>query len=235
MRPHEFFDHTGLLNNGASYPLSGRLFLLGTAQEWTDRQECATNICEAQTLKALNVALHSLRTCPRNRGKTSLRQGELLGILWSDVNWQTGMLTIRQTKTGKFRQVPLNSHVQEILATLQSQSACEPGERIFALDARYLRRAFDRAVKRAGLAPFRFHDLRHTFASRLAMQGCNDRTIMELGGWGSPRMLKRYAHVAPAHLWQAVEGLNGASPGHCRSASTSFDGHIESEEGPRNG
>ena len=69
------------------------------------------------------------------------------------------------------------------------------------------------SLKKAGLAPFRFHDLRHTFASRLAMQGCNDRTIMELGGWGSPRMLKRYAHVAPAHLWQAIEGLTRTGTG----------------------
>jgi hypothetical protein len=39
------------------------------------------------------------------------------------------------------------------------------------------------------------------------MQGANDRTIMALGGWKSPRMLDRYAHLSPAHLWQAVEGL----------------------------
>ena len=67
--------------------------------------------------------------------------------------------------------------------------------------------SFDKAVTVAGVAPFRFHDLRHTFASRLAMQGANDRTLMALGGWKSPAMLSRYAHLSPAHLWQAVEGL----------------------------
>jgi len=85
--------------------------------------------------------------------------------------------------------------------------------RVFPHDARYLRRAFKRAVNQAGLSPFRFHDLRHTFASRLAMLGCNERTIMELGGWASPRMLKRYAHIAPTHLWQAVEGLTQGGTG----------------------
>jgi integrase len=70
-----------------------------------------------------------------------------------------------------------------------------------------MRRVFERAVKKAGLQPFRFHDLRHTFASRLAMQGENDRTIMALGGWKSPAMLSRYAHLSPANLWKAVEGL----------------------------
>ena len=66
---------------------------------------------------------------------------------------------------------------------------------------------FAKAVRATGLDPFRFHDLRHTFASRLAMNGANDRTLMALGGWKSPRMLDRYAHLSPAHLWQAIEGL----------------------------
>src|SRR5262249_43082598 len=87
------------------------------------------------------------------------------------------------------------------------KSSAEHTDRIFPYDDRYLRRAFDKAVKDSCLTPFRFHDLRHTFASRLAMQGANDRTIMALGGWKSPRMLDRYAHLSPAHLWQAVEAL----------------------------
>ena len=66
---------------------------------------------------------------------------------------------------------------------------------------------FAKAVMAAGLAPFRFHDLRHVFASRLAMNGANDRTLIALGGWKSPRMLDHYAHLLPAHLWQAFEGL----------------------------
>lgn len=87
------------------------------------------------------------------------------------------------------------------------QSDLPPLDPVFGHDARYLRRAFDRALKRAGLTPFRFHDLRHTFASRLAMQGANDRTLMTLGRWKSPAMLSRYANQSLAHLWEAVEGL----------------------------
>jgi len=101
----------------------------------------------------------------------------------------------------------MNSTVQGILTDVKAKTNPVHTDRIFSHDDRYLRRAFDRAVKVSGLTPFRFHDLRHTFASRLAMQGANDRTIMALGGWKSPRMLDRYAHLSPAHLWQAVEGL----------------------------
>ena len=144
---------------------------------------------------------------------TGLRQGELLQLIWSDINWNTGMMTIRKSKSGKSRRTPMNSTVQSILHNLQNQHSLQPMNRVFPHDARYLRRVFKRAVNQAGLSPFRFHDLRHTFASRLAMLGCNDRTIMELGGWASPRMLKRYAHIAPTYLWQAVEGLTQGGTG----------------------
>src|SRR5207249_12070823 len=130
----------------------------------------------------------------------------LLRLTYSDADWHVGVLTVQETKAGDRRRVPMNTTVQTILAQRQSL-ASSPTDHIFAHDARYLRRAFTKAVNIAGLAPFRFHDLRHTFASRLAMQGANDRTIMALGGWKSPAMLARYAHLSPAHLYTAVEGL----------------------------
>ncbi|EQD38083.1 phage integrase, partial [mine drainage metagenome] len=75
------------------------------------------------------------------------------------------------------------------------------------MDGGNLRREFMDAVKKAALAPFRFHDLRHTFASRLAMNGANDRTLQTLLGHKSQTMILRYAHLGPTHLWNAVEGL----------------------------
>lgn len=138
---------------------------------------------------------------------TGLRQGELLRLTWQDVDWTVGVLTIHETKGGERRRVPMNSVVQTLLAGLRDTGRPVLTDRVFPHDHRYLRRAFAKAIDRAGLAPFRFHDLRHTFASRLAMNGANDRTLMALGGWKSPRMLDRYAHLSPAHLWQAIEGL----------------------------
>ena len=101
----------------------------------------------------------------------------------------------------------MNSTVQSLLTELKESREPFASDRVFPYDHRYLRRAFDKAVRQASLAPFRFHDLRHTFASRLAMHGVNDRTLMALGGWKSPRMLDRYAHLSPAYLWKAVESL----------------------------
>jgi integrase len=138
---------------------------------------------------------------------TGLRQGELLQLTWSDIDWNAGIVTVQETKAGDKRRMPMNSTVLDVLASLRVRCATQPTDQVFPHGARYLRRAFEQAVKAAGLVPFRFHDLRHTFASRLAMQGANDRTLMALGGWKSPAMLSRYAHLSPAHLFHAVEGL----------------------------
>lgn len=177
---------------------------------------------ESALLDRLPARFHPIVVTALNTG---LRQGELLCLAWSDVNWANGMLYIRKTKSGEPRRVPLNSTVQRILAELQASTKPKAEDHIFSHDARYLRRAFDKAIKAANLAPFRFHDLRHTFASRLATQGANDRTIMELGGWSSPRMLKRYVTLAPAHLWQAVEGLTQKGTG----SKTGSEVNVETE------
>jgi len=124
-----------------------------------------------------------------------------------------GVLTIHETKAGERRRVPMNSTIQTLLTGMKEAGTPAPTDHVFPHDHRYLRRIFAKAVDRTGLAPFRFHDLRHTFASRLAMNGANDRTLMALGGWKSPRMLDRYAHLSPAHLWQAIEGLAHAGIG----------------------
>ena len=148
---------------------------------------------------------------------TGLRQGELLRLRWQDIDSTLGVLTVHETKAGEPRRVPMNSVVQTLLAQLKPVTHLSCTDRVFAHDHRYLRRAFSKAVSAARRAPFRFHDLRHTFASRLAMQGANDRTLMALGGWKSPLMLERYAHLSPAYLWQAIEALaqsgNGTKSG----------------------
>ena len=122
-------------------------------------------------------------------------------------------MTIHQTKAGGKKRVPMNSTVQRVLSELNKERSTLPEDRIFTHARHALREVFHRSVMRAGLSPFRFHDLRHTFASRLAMQGANDRTLMALGGWKSPAMLARYAHLGPSHLWNAVEGLTKSKSG----------------------
>ena len=101
----------------------------------------------------------------------------------------------------------MNSVVRPTLGDLFSDPMDPVSRVVHVGHEKSLSRAFATAVKKAGLEPFRFHDLRYTFASRLAMNGANDRTLQTLGGWKIPRMLLRYSHLGPSHLQDAVEGL----------------------------
>jgi len=71
-----------------------------------------------------------------------------------------------------------------------------------------IRKSFKSALKDAGIKEFRFHDLRHTFASQLTMMGVDSRTIQELGRWKTPSMLMRYAQLSPEHMQSAVNTLD---------------------------
>jgi len=78
----------------------------------------------------------------------------------------------------------------------------EPYERVYT-------QAWQKALKRAGLENFRWHDLRHTWASWLAQKGVPLSDIQEMGGWETPAMVQRYAHLSPAHLAHRAKVLDG--------------------------
>src|SRR5262245_36937099 len=84
-----------------------------------------------------------------------------------------------------------------------------------------MNRVFTPALKRAGVHDFRWHDLRHTFASRLVMKGVDIRTVQELLGHADIRMTLRYSHVSPAHLLNAVEKLTEEGTGTTTGTSDS--------------
>lgn len=165
---------------------------------------------ERALLTALPTRYHPLVLTAINTG---MRKGELLRLQWSDIDWFAGTIKIRETKTDDPRHAPMNSIVQQALVELKESTKPKPADAVFPFYERYLGRAFRRAVIKAELAPFRFHDLRHCFASRLAQLGANDRTLMQAGGWASPAMLRRYAHLSPSNVWQAVEGLTKFATG----------------------
>jgi integrase len=140
---------------------------------------------------------------------TGLRRGEQYRLRWQDVNLKTGILTIPRSKHGEKRHVPINSTARAALEGLR-QRRTGPGYVCPGIEAereRDWRRWFEDAVHAAGIDNFRWHDLRHTFASRLVMAGVDFRTVQELLGHKTITMTVRYSHLAPRHLQEAVKRL----------------------------
>jgi integrase len=126
--------------------------------------------------------------------ETGMRRGELLGLTWDRVDFSRNVIRLEVTKSGKRREVPMRQAVYNVLAGL-------PGEREGRVwRQRKIRTAFDSAVVAAKLDDFRFHDLRHHFASWFVMRGGSLQALKELLGHADLKMTLRYAHLAPEHL-----------------------------------
>jgi integrase len=144
---------------------------------------------------------------------TGLRRGELLQLRWRDVDIPRKMLTVRGegAKTGQTRHVPLNSEAVQVLKAWEP-ILCEVSWYVFVgADSEtpivVIKKAWTSVLKAAKVSAFRFHDLRHTFASKLVMAGVDLNTVRELLGHKSLMMTLRYAHLAPEHKAAAVEAL----------------------------
>ena len=142
---------------------------------------------------------------------TGMRRNEQWQLRWQDVNLRAGIITIPQSKHGAARHVPINSVAEKALETLAtnrngSQFVCAGSDQ---REGRDWERWFEECVREAKISDFRWHDLRHTFASRLAMAAVSLRTLAELLGHKTLAMVMRYAHLAPAHLRDAVERIAG--------------------------
>jgi integrase len=139
---------------------------------------------------------------------TGLRRGELFALKWSDVDLENRKLTVRNGKNGEQRIIPLNEVAVSALRDAKNKSN---GKYIFpGIDGgkrKDLKTGFNNACRRAGIEDFTFHDLRHTFASRLVRKGVDLLTVKELLGHKSIVMTQRYAHLAEDSLAKAVSKL----------------------------
>lgn len=143
---------------------------------------------------------------------TGLRQSEQFRLQWKDVDMERGMLTLLVTKAGGVQYVHLNEEAMTILRGFDSWQRSKwvfPSENpATALDVRnFYNRVWLPALADAGIEWTTWHDLRHTFASRLAMNGQNEGTIAALLRHSTTALVKRYAHLSPSHLKTAVEGV----------------------------
>jgi integrase len=175
---------------------------------------------ECQSL--INVCDNRLRPIIITALNTGMRRGEILSLEWDKhIDLKHGFILLDKTKNGERREIPINDPLRHALQPL-----------IRRLDTPFVfyehsgkpisdfRKSFSTALRKAGIKDFRFHDLRHTFASHLVMAGVDLTTVSRLLGHKSLTMTLRYAHLAPSHMVEAM-GKIGDILG---SKNASFEG-----------
>lgn len=161
---------------------------------------------------------------------TGLRRGELFNLRWFDVDLTRGVIHVRNTKTARDRVVPMNAAARSMLERLPKTSGYvfpspKTGERLVDI-----KKKFNEACETAKIENFRFHDLRHTAATRMADAGVNVIVIAEILGHSDIRMTKRYSHAMAEAKREAVEKL--AKPAASRQKSAKSKGK-EKRQGAR--
>ena len=139
---------------------------------------------------------------------TGMRKGEILNLKWEDIDFRQKIIYLLETKNNEKREIPMNQVVFDTL--LKVRKPPNSPYVFYNKDGKPfddVKTAFWRALKRAGIKNFRFHDLRHTFASHLVMAGVDLNTVKELLGHKDIKMTQRYAHLSPDHKKIAVETL----------------------------
>ena len=173
-----------------------------TKNEARTLMQCAENEPQAQHLPDfIRLALH-----------TGCRKGEMLGLEWSRVDLQAGLIHLEaiHTKTRKRRSVPMNADAREAILSRARFRAqfCPASPWVFAHKdgsrVGDVKRSFATACRRANITDFRVHDLRHTCAAWLVSAGVPLTAVRDLLGHTTVRMTERYAHLAPENVRAAV-------------------------------
>jgi len=163
---------------------------------------------EEKTL--IEVSISYLRPIINTALNTGMRKGEILSLKWSDVDFNSSYITINQTnsKSKKQRKVPINIYLKKLLIELKLKSV--QSEYVFSDNkgnkVNRIRTAFTAACRRANLKGLRFHDLRHTAATRMVESGANIVAISKILGHSDIKTTMRYTHPENS-LKEAVESL----------------------------
>ncbi len=147
---------------------------------------------------------------------TGMRLGEIMGLTWDVVDLNQGNAILHETKNGERRRVAITGHALEQLKELSKVRRIENNllfpskgtKRHKPSKGVDLRTPWLAALKVAGIADFKFHDLRHTAASYLAMNGASLAEIAEVLGHKTLQMVKRYAHLSEGHTAKVVASMN---------------------------
>jgi len=216
-----------LLNDGLSAGRVNRIMSLVRAVlrkaerewEWIDKAPAVRRlrvdnkrirwITKAEAQRLLRELPEHLEALVRFSLATGLRESNVTGLEWNQIDMQKHVACIHpdQAKAGKAIGVPL---IGDAIHVLRNQIG-KHDTRVFTYKGNPVDKAgtaaFKKALKRAGIENFRWHDLRHTWASWHVQAGTTLNVLQELGGWSDYSMVLRYAHLAPEHLAEHANNI----------------------------
>lgn len=158
---------------------------------------------EAQVMELFKIYYKSFKPVFLFALNTGMRRGEIVKLDWADVDFLRGVIYVKQTKTAKPRSIPMNETVTVLLEGLGAKQ----GGKVFCQAKQTISDAWKWIKAKLELSDITFHDLRHTFATRLADAGVDPFTIAEILGHSDLKMTKRYTHSLEVNKRRAVESL----------------------------
>jgi integrase len=170
-----------------------------------------TRLLDAAKLSA-NAYVHTILVLALSTG---MRYSEIMTLRWGDVliedTDEIGLILLEKTKNGERRGVPLVRNAFAAIKSMRVAHATSNNDQIDGTALLFpseddkskpveIRKAWETTIRRAAISDFRFHDLRHTAASYLAMEGATAPEIAEILGHKSLQMVKRYSHFTKSHI-----------------------------------
>jgi len=178
---------------------NGRVRFL-TAQERTDLLNACKNQTESYIYTVVVLAL-----------STGARMSEIMYLQWKDIDFQRRIMRLELTKNGEKRAIPISSHAFELVLQMSKVRRIDSPYLFPRADGKKpfeIKKHWQKAVQEARLTDFKFHDLRHTAASYLAMNGASLLEISNILGHKQMKMVKRYAHLTEQHTADVLERMN---------------------------
>ena len=193
-------------------PAIHRLKEEGKRMRWITKVESERLCCELP---------EHLEAMVRLSLATGLRESNVTGLEWSQIDLQRKVAWVHpdQAKAEKAIGIQLNA---DAICVIRAQLGRHHSS-VFTFEGNPVKKAggnaWRKALKRAGIEKFRWHDLRHTWASWHVQSGTLLNVLQELGGWSSYEMVLRYAHLAPEHLAEYADNISDTD-GHIKPGGT---------------
>lgn len=140
--------------------------------------------------------------------QTGMRKGEILKLRWDCIDFDYGFIELLETKSGKSRKIPISKKLEKTLMNIEKTSNFVFINPQTGLPYADIKKSWSTAIKKANIKNFRFHDLRHTVATRLVEKGIDLLVVKEILGHADVKTTMRYSHPVPKRKLEAIDVLN---------------------------